>query len=279
MAEALPVAEYFFRLATSEIDASTARGKRDAMERLMPVLAAMDSLAERTHYLQRLAQWIRVDERDLTAELERMRGVDASASASPRRTAPRPRLEPEQPQQRQEASSPSGPLPLEDRCVALLLAYPTLVETLRQSAGLSSEDFTGVNRAIYEALDAFSAENEEIEDSSLFAQRLDTVLRGRVESLLQQLRAGPPLSTDMVREDLVKSAIRLRKQRISGLIQELRFALQDAQEQTHLEDARQLNESIEQLTRDYLQIDQRYYAATYIGRKNTRDKTLANHGF
>lgn len=278
VAEALPVAEYFFRLAMSQIDASTARGKRDAMERLMPVLVAMDSLAERTHYLQRLAQWIRVDERDLAAELERLRGADTAGGNAPRRATTAPQPEPARPRIQQKAE-PAGALSLEDRCLALLLAYPALTAALREEAGLTSEEFTGINRAVYEVLDAYLAAGEDIENGDLFAQGLDTVLRGRVESLLQQLQAGPPLSSEMAHEDLTKSAIRLRKQRISGLIQELRFALQDAQERTHLEDARQLNESIERLTRDYLQIDQRYYAATYIGRKNSRDKTVANHGF
>ena len=277
VAEALPVAEYFFRLAVAQIDASTARGKRDAMERLMPVLAVMDNLAERTHYLQRLAQWIRVDERELAAELDRRRDAVEPATTT-RRAAPRPQPEPEAPRSAEvgPAITDSGPLALEERCLALLLDSPPLLATMNTEAGLSAEDFSGINRVLYEALSAFMAGGAK--EPELFAGRLDIVLRERVESLRQQLRADPPLSSEMILEDLTKSAIRLRKQRISRLIQELRFALQDAQGHPPLDDARQLNESIERLTRDYLQIDQSYYAATYVGRKNNRDKTLANHG-
>jgi DNA primase len=278
VAEALPVAEYFFRLAMAQIDASTARGKRDAMERIMPVLAAMDNLAERTHYVQRLAQWIRVDERELAAELDRRRSGAEPAMAT-RRAAARPQPEPEtrRPLESEPPAGKGGPLGLEERCLALLLDNPPLLAAMHAEAGLSAEDFGGINRVLYEALSVFAAGGAS--EPEAFAGRLDMVLRERVESLRQQLRADPPLSPEMIREDLTKSAIRLRKQRISRLIQELRFALQDAQgPTTPSEDARQLNETIERLTRDYLQIDQSYYAATYVGRKNTRDKTLANHG-
>ena len=71
--DALPVPEFYLERARKEIDVSTARGKQEAAERMLSVIAALDSPVQRAHYVQRLAQWIRVDERELTPQLDRIR--------------------------------------------------------------------------------------------------------------------------------------------------------------------------------------------------------------
>ncbi|MBC7317176.1 MAG: hypothetical protein H5T70_12200, partial [Chloroflexi bacterium] len=65
VAEALPVGEFLFRRVLESADLTTARGKREAVDRLLPIVAAIDNPVERTHYLQRLAQAVRMDERQL----------------------------------------------------------------------------------------------------------------------------------------------------------------------------------------------------------------------
>ena len=69
VAEALTVGEYFFQRTMEEVDLSTAKGKRAAVERFLPVIAAMDNPVERRHYLQQLARRVQVDERELFPEL------------------------------------------------------------------------------------------------------------------------------------------------------------------------------------------------------------------
>ena len=56
----------------------------------------------------------------------------------------------------------------------------------------------------------------------------------------------------MVREDLVKCSVRLRKDHLARLIRDLRFMQQDAQEEGAEDRVRELNETIEPLARDYL---------------------------
>ncbi|MGI5915019.1 MAG: DNA primase [Anaerolineae bacterium] len=286
VAGALPVADYFFGLAMDEIDISTARGKRQAMDRLVPVIVAMDNLAERTHYIQRLARWIRVDERQLADEVERRRGGTAGLVHRPaHREPPRPRPTPPSPREESHAR-PDPAQALEARCLALLLHAPEHLAVLRETIDLSVETFTDTyHRLIYTALEAYidraSTDALSVDDPNIeseFLAQLDTESRPRVESLLTILQSGPPLSPDMVREDLYKSAMRLRKSHISRLIRELRFVQQDAQEQGLDDQVRELNETIEHLRRDYLQVDQRYYAATLVGRKQARESLVTNHG-
>jgi DNA primase len=266
VAEALPVVEYFTNVVLRETDLSTARGKREAVGRLLPVIAAIDSPVARTHYLQRLAQRVRIDERQLLPELERLRG-------GPDRVAT-----PERPTGVPAPNTRIASFGLEERCLALLLETPALLPEVLEVAKLSAEAFQDVrNRQVFEALRIFASEHPEW-SLEKFAVGLDTELNAHVESLLQTLRVGPPLSPEAAHEDLMKCFTRLRKSYLSRLIHDLRFVLQDAQEQGAQERVRELNAMIEQLTRDYFESDKRSYAATLLGRKKAREGSASSDG-
>jgi DNA primase len=285
------------------------------MERLGPIIAAMDNLAERTHYVQRLARWIHVDERQLATEIDALRqGDQAARNRDTRRQAPLSRhnarpttsrapegpaaengpdnwpLEewppddgPPEDQPRVRRPTPAEPAGrpdpagmLEARCLALLVRYPEQLAVIRQMSGLEADMFADTHhRLIYVALEQYAAHQE---SEVSFSEGLDIELRARVESLLSLLQSDPPLSPEMIREDLGKSVMRLRKGHISRLMRELRFIQQDAQEQGLSEQVKQLNETIEQLRREYLQVDHRIHAATLVGRKQAREGLVTNHG-
>jgi len=258
---ALSVADYFFETILQEVDTSTAKGKRVAVERLLPVIAALGSPVERAHYLQRLAQTVRVDERDLARQLDRLRL--GSAGSNRRRARVRAQSSPEQPVPDQAAQPAFG---LEERCLALLLQTPTMLLQATETGMLGEEAFQDArNREVFASLRHFVLASPECDDIKVGAG-LDTDQTAHVEWLLDTLCAGPPFSPEMAREDLVKCSMRLRKKYLSRLIGELRFVQQDAQEHGTEERVRELNEIIDDLARDYLQIDQRAYAATLAGR-------------
>ena len=75
----------------------------------------------------------------------------------------------------------------------------------------------------------------------------------------------------------MKCSNRLRKSYFSRLIGELRFLIQDAQEQGLRERGRELDEMIEQLRQDYLQIDHHFYTETLVGRRRTKDDVVSHH--
>ena len=259
VATALPVGDFFFQLVEREVDLSTAKGKRQAAERLLPLIAAMDNVVERTHHLQRLARMVHVDERQLLPQVEKLRG-GRPADTSGTRTS-RPGRAP-------TAMPPQGAsaVGLEERCLSLLLYSPDLLSHVREVTGLSIDAFRDVrNREAYRVLLSFTEANPDL-DPLAFREGLDSALRGHVESLLHKLELGPPLSPEMVRDDLIKSAARLQKNHLSALIAELQFLQRDAQEQGSAERLRELSALTEKLRRDYLRVDQQYYAATLMGK-------------
>jgi DNA primase len=259
VAEALPVAEFYFRRVLDEEDLTTAKGKANAVERLLPVIGAIDNPAERQHYLQALARRVRVDEAQLQPALDRLRGrAGPGQRQGPRRADARPPVA--------EAGVLEAPtaLSLEARVTALLYAFPGLLVEARDVANLRPEAFSeSLHRGAYEALLA-QAEREGLRADPVGA--LDTPLRGHVESLLHALGEGPPLSLETAREDLVKSAIRLRQVHLTRFLRELRFLLEDAQEAGDAEQVHQLNALIDRCTKEHLEIHRQSYAVTLLGR-------------
>ncbi len=263
--ESLPVVDYFFQLVEQELDLSTSTGKREAVDRLVPVIAAVDNVVERNHHLQHLARLVHIDERELRPLLDRSERPERGRSS--RRRSPEPPRRPRAAtKDRAKTPSVKGELSLEERCLALVLQDPALLPRVIEVADLSEDTFgDSRNRQLFSALSVFVDENATY-DIDAFCDSLDTELRAHVESLLRRLQAEPSLPPDLIRGDVVKCATRLRRRHISRLINELCFLQRDAQAEGSRERVRALDEKIEQLSRTYLRIDQRFHAATFIGR-------------
>jgi DNA primase len=270
--ESLPVVDYFFRLVEQELDLSTSRGKREAVERLIPVIGAVDNMVERNHHLQHLARLVHIDERELRPLLEPAEGKGRRRSPS-RRQEPRWKRRATAQSVVKEAPAAKGDLSLEDRCLALVLQDPALLPRVIEVADLSEDTFRDSrNREVFSELDASLGQDADY-DVDVFCDGLDSELRTHVESLLQRLQAEPSLSPDLVRGDVIKCATRLRKRHISRLMSELCFLQRDAQEEGTPGRVREINREIEQLRRTYLHIDQRFHAATFIGRAKRGNRT------
>jgi len=272
--EALPVAEHFFRLAVKDADISTAKGKRQVVDRLLPVLAAIDNPVERTHYLQRLAQRVRVDERQLAPELDRLRGGTGRARTGGRDAASGG------PTAAGEGSRGPAALGIEERCLALSLKEPQMLPEAVEATGLNAAVFEDErNRQIFEALLEAGGQGARDRDHvrAWLAERLDTSLLAHVESMLERLENDPSLSLELVREDMLKSSARLRKNHLARLLREVRFLQQDAQDQGAADQVGHLNQVIDGLMHDYLKIEQMYHATTMVGRREGKEK-LASGG-
>jgi DNA primase len=265
VAEAPPVAQYFFDRVLAEEDLATAKGKGNAVDRLLPVIATIDNPAERHHYLGRLAQRLRVEEAELLHTLDRLRGAPGAGRGRPAQRARAPQPPPARPE------GGAGALDVEGRVVALLFAFPALLPEAMDEARLSPDALADAeNRHAYEALcaarPAQAVPNGAPFGSAAALSLLDSALRGHVESLLHSLEQGPDLSLDTAREDLVKSAMRLRQAHLSRSLSDLRFLQQDAQEEGDDEEAHRLNALIEDCRREYLEVHRQSYAVTLFGR-------------
>jgi DNA primase len=128
---AVPIVDYTFDMATSGLDLNTARGKTSARDRLLPIIGEIRDNVRKAHYLQKLAGLLKVTERDLEAELARLKPKPTSR-------------EPKAPQ---EAARPILSSPKEEYCLTLLLHHPELKS---KEEGLKEEYFeNSENREIF----------------------------------------------------------------------------------------------------------------------------------
>lgn len=266
VAEALPVAEHFFRQARAEFDVSTAKGKRAAMDRLLPIIQAIENLAERSHYVQQLAQWLHLDERLILSQL----------TAAPRSTRAARRVEalpPPAATQGQDALAD-----LEQYVLGLVLQHPQLASGVIRSGWLTAEAFADMRRRqAFSVAQELSASGVDPEPQEVL-ERLDSESRAHVESLLRQQREQPARSPDVLQGDLHKATARLLKAHLARTIDQLRFALSDAQAEGQGERETELKAEIERLSRERRSIDQQFYAATYFGRRQTKEAVTRQHG-
>jgi len=172
LAKALPVIDYSFNMATSKLDMTTAKGKSQATNQLLPILARMKNDIRLDHYLTRLSKLTGISYNKLETVLKGL---------ITRPKAKKPAEKREAPTLQSVRSSP-----LEEYCLALLLQHP---ELKRRSETLLPEYFeNSENREIFIAW-------QQTDDLSSLEGKLDTAIHGHLNYLIN--KSLPPTSTDV----------------------------------------------------------------------------------
>ncbi len=273
LAEALPLVDFLFEAHTAGLRLDTPQGKSDAAKRLLPVLLEVHDRVKQDAYLRRLAGMLHTDERALRQELDLRRREQAREGRSGQyapetgqksymkeRGGEQAEVTSDQQAQRetfvellpkgrsQEALSKA----LEETCIGVLLACPTLVGDIY---GIIDEvDFTGTEtRVLYHCL-VTALQNGTLSDTQhmLFtlpdmvqetAERLrqEVEMRERMESIsrirrrpLHQgqhaLEANPVLDTGRLKKVVTKAAYRLKRARLKEAHNELIYLRQEAEQ-------------------------------------------------
>lgn len=204
LAEALPVVDYTFNMVASELDLTTAKGKSLAVDKLLPIIAEIKDPIRQAHYLQKLAQLLKVSEHSLEAALARIRPRQVRGRAE----EPKP-----------EATTYLHPLlssPLEEYCLALLLQHPELKV---KDEGLLPEYFeNSENREIFIAWQR----SDKIE---LVKEKLEPAIHEHLDSLLNK-----NLSSTKIEQKYAECALALREKFYRSLATKIEVVLvQEAQ--------------------------------------------------
>jgi len=221
--QAQPVMDYYFQALTQDLDLRTANGKAEAVRALGPLIAELGDRVQRSHYLQKLARMVQVDERTLWQQIRRT----GSTRQRPRRS---PAGQPAEPEERL-------PLDLGGYCLSLLLCHPPLLDIVDRAltsigdVPLGSEDLPRADdRAILAAWRKATEQDQALDAQGEFSDALDDNLQDRVQTLIRAGQDLPAVSDDLLRLEALDTASRLRLQNLRRQIQELRFLLEDAQD-------------------------------------------------
>ena len=269
----LPLIDYYFSAHTSGLNLREAAGKAEASRRLLPVVAAISDRAKRDLYLRQLAHILRMDERSLNEELQRIlrgqssggtiaaftEGQNEQSSFTGKRAAGVPAS-----QINNEARGVTkgtsvldrvntDRLKWEDYLLGLLLENPALSEHV---CGIINDgDFAGTDtRELYRIFNAVYQRG-----SSPLHQPLEiavpVALQGTAERVRKCVEARLSADAASLIKDVRQGAFRLKRARLLQSETELRFLLQEAEETGDVAAGRLLRHQVVIVTRELRTID------------------------
>jgi DNA primase len=264
IADALPLIDYLFEAQTADLDLSTPAGKAEAAHRLLPLLAERSDRITQDAYLRKLAARLRVDERELALDLQRVRRqrlrevrqasqhTDREASAPPANSRPSPGdaaadvgLKYPEPQDA-EGSGYSAPGTAsvhspgvvtarllseqthEEYCLGLLVERPAVWSDVR--AILTESDFTSTGtRELFRALVAALSSGSLI-DTQRFLDDLPPALYATAQRARAHLAVGVPEEGTGLQKMATNAAYRIKRTRLKEEMAELDYLQRDAEQ-------------------------------------------------
>ncbi len=260
---AIPLVDYYFQVSARDLDLSAAKGKSEFVRRLAPVIQEIRDEVERTHYIQKLARMIRVDERavrtQLRFELRRKRSSPVQMTAEPSADG---REEP--------------PFALEEYCLTAFIRDPNLYARMNVMLSelalgtLDGDDFERAeNRAIFEA---WSDENAPREWEEWVAT-LPPTLQLRLDFLLERGKVLDELPPEDLERDLERAVLLLRRRRLERMSRHLSMLQVEALEQGDAK-AVEYSRAVVELTGERLQVERALAARTAVGRREEKELVL-----
>jgi DNA primase len=257
VAEAKPLVDFYFDVIAHQTDLSTAPGKGQAVAELTPLIAELQDEIEQQHYIQRLSRMVQVDEAIIASRVQAsartmraLAGHQRSASASST-TPAQPLSASSAPEKHTEAHRRYD---TEDHLLANLLTDVDLVVWLTQQteqyqlAPPQPQDWQRVeNQEIFRTLKQF-LNSDEPWDIELFQETLDPHLHGHLAQLLAYGATLPTHNPNLVREDVIKTLLRIRIDRLRAETKRIKYLQDELQQNGDLEGVR----SFEKVMNGYL---------------------------
>ena len=254
---ALPVIDYYFQLMKGQFDLSSAQGKVEAADQLLPVLRDIENPIQRAHYIQKLSRILHVDEKTLQ---EQIKGYKR------RRVGQR-----ETWQTAQDVHLRRPSFEVEEHCLMVLLQWPQSLAVANQvlsdigMSPLKANDFALVeNRQVFLAIEPLISQSAELSRETLRASLNDSIVE-HLDRLLAYWNTVPSTPEDLAESEAVRSILKLRQQVIGKWLTELHALLGDAEE-----------EGDPSTAESYGQLVQTYAQEKMVLQQLIRAKTLAN---
>ena len=267
IAQAKPVMEYYFDALTVNLDLTTPEGKSASVQALDPLLAELGDWAQRTHYVQKLARMIRMDDRVLWQQIQQ-------ATGRKRRAHPAQSME-------DAEKSETAPLGLDGHCLSYVLYYPDLLaqadEALRECGEepLRTEDLSRPeDQSILGLWRQWLADGAPSDVQAAFYDSLHERLQVRVDSLVQIREDEPPAPEGLLRSKVLDAITQLRLRNLQHRNFELHFLHEDAQASGDREALREYGRLNIKLSTRIRRLQQSMYDRSISGRRQREDAAV-----
>jgi DNA primase len=266
---ALPVVSFFMRSLAATEDLSSARGKSQLVRQVLPLVREVGDGVERAHYVNELAQLVRVDERVVLAELERL-------APEPRRpAAPEPPEEVETSAAELDARRRFGQ---EEYLLALVVQQPLALAAVNGELaalgfdGLSADDFQRVeNRSLFPLVEEYALRGAPAGESVDHLQQqvvaVDRQLARHLSYLLQRSQVPLAVPGRLAGEEIIARVLAIRVQRVQAEIASLRLLQDESAAAESGDEWRVYREMVKTATHRLHLLERARYQRTLTGRR------------
>ena len=244
---ALPVVEYYLQSAVAKYDLKSPKDKVAAAREVLPLIHEIGSTVERSHYLQKLARLLRVDERTLQQELEGKKSAQREPAALVERFG---RL----------SAQPGLTFGSEQYVLLLLLKRPALLASMNAPLlglgmePLGGEDLVEVDKRSLLEWIATRIQQQQSLELDVLQREVDPSLHPALESVLSLMEKVAFLSDEQAELDAAQCALRLRELRLHRRSEVLRYLQEDAREQSDGEAAKNWGRRVDELAGQLVRI-------------------------
>jgi len=226
---AQPIVVHVMGALAAGRDLEDARVKSEIAGQVLPLIEDLPNPVERDTYRQRLARFLKVDERSLVGAQTR----------GPKLRRPRLRAETETNEQEVPASPAAATISpshrIEAHILSLLCLRPDLLyrlDRLLQEAALgrmTPEDFGYTDHQVLFRLVRQSLEQDAHDPDQYLRQNLPSALQNLADELIELVGELDPVD-DRLLEDMFRGVVKLRHMALNESVNELRFLQEEAQQ-------------------------------------------------
>jgi DNA primase len=233
---AKPIVTHVMETLAEGQDLNDSKVKSGIAAQVIPLIEDLPNPVERDTYRQQLARFLKVDERSLIGQ--QPGGYGQTRGARVRRSSSRPGVE-KQAQEPQVLKTVSPSFRSESYCIGVLFRRPELLHRLDrqlQAAGLQrllNEDFEYTDHQMLLELIRESLEQDERDPHPYVMEQLPDALKELVGELINRTEELDPIEERLL-EELQRSIIKLRRVGLNESLNQLRYMLEEAQQQGDL---------------------------------------------
>lgn len=207
------IMDFYFSYAFARRDAKSQEGKREIRKILLTAIKSLASKTEQGEWLKELARRLRVDERDLMADMQKIKleepEINNSNSQAEQRVQAKPRLE-----------------GLEERFLGLYLNYPQHFSEIK----IEEEDFQNEDLAqIFKELKKLLGNKKDGELLDALKKALKPELKIKIDYLSFQIELHERTEKDIIQE-IASCFSELKLLRLRNQLTELSFDIKEAQQ-------------------------------------------------
>lgn len=226
--EAQPIVVHVMGALAAGRDLEDAKVKAELVAQVLPLIEDLPNPVERDTYRQRLARFLKVDERSITPALHptaRIKPVRTGGEKTPSSTLPAPP---------RDIPSPAASHRSEAHILGLLIRRPDLLYRLERGlvearlARMSPEDFGYTDHQVLFRLVRESLEQDASDAGEFLRQNLPPSLENLVAELEEKVGVLDPVD-DRLLEDLFRAVVKIRRAALTDSINQVRFLQEDSQ--------------------------------------------------